>query len=442
MLTRRDFIRNAAMTVAAGIALPRFLQADLLQAAKKNAKVSPSDKFRVGLIGCRNMGGSNLNSFLLLPEVDCVALCDVKEEYLNTRAKKVMESRTTKPLFFSDYRKMIEMKDLDAVIVGTPDHWHCLMMVDACAAGKDVYVEKPIANSIAECDIMVRAAQKYNRVVQVGQQQRSGEDWAGMVEYLRSGQLGRVAKVDVWGNFPYAAGLAPQPDSQPPADLDYDMWLGPAPLRTFNEGRWNRYWRMYWHYGGGLMTDWGVHLLDMGLWGLDKTGMPKSVSAHGGKYMYPDYASETPDTMTVIYDFGDVQMNWLQCTSPEKGFYDRSYGLAFRGVKGTLVANRSGWEVIPIQGSGLEVKKVEGDEGKCHRDHCRQFVEKAKAREFDMACTIERGSLCAKYSHIGNIAMRVGKTLVYDDVAGKFNDTEANNYITPTYRAPWKLPNI
>ncbi|GHU98634.1 NADH-dependent dehydrogenase [Bacteroidia bacterium] len=442
MLTRRDFLRNAAFGVAAATVISPLLQKDLLHAAEEATKVAPSDKLRVGLIGCRNMGWNDLKDFLLVPYVDCVALCDVKQEYMDQRAEDVLKLRGVKPKMFNDYRKLLEMKELDAVIIGTPDHWHCLMFVDACASGKDVYVEKPIANTIAEGDIMVRAAKRYNRVIQVGQQQRSGKYWAQMADFIQSGQLGRVAKVDIWGNFDYAAGLPPMPDTAAPSDLNYDMWLGPAPLRPFNEGRWNRYWRMYWSYGGGLVSDWGVHLFDMGLWGLGKTTLPKAIVARGGKYLRPDYASETFDTMTISYDFGDCLMNWIQCAGTETGFYGRNYGLAFKGVNGTVVADRGGWEVIPEKNRGLEPQKVKGSNDVAHRDHCREFVEAVKSRNFDTACTVERGNFCAKYGHLGNIAARTGKALVYDETKASFNDAEANKYLKPTYRSPWKLPNI
>jgi len=443
-ISRREFLRNAAMVVAAGAVIPRLLNSDLAKAATEASSVAPSDKFRVGLIGCRNQGWHDMQDMLRVPEVDCVALCDAKGEYRDQRAQDVLNLRGHKPRIFGDYRKMLEMKDLDAVIVGVPDHWHCLMFVDALSAGKHVYVEKPLANTILEGDIMERAAHHYGKVVQVGQQQRSGESWAKMVDYLRSGEMGRVAKVDIWANFLYAAGLPPVPDSAAPADLDYDMWLGPAPKRPFNENRWNRYWRMNWDYGGGLVTDWGVHLLDMGLWGLDKTGMPDKISAHGGKYLRPEYSSETPDTMTVVYDFGDSLMNWIQCAGTETGFYDRNYGLAFKGTEGTLVANRAGWEVLPEKGSKIEPKKFKGNDDIAHQAHTRQFVENSKAGDLNTACTIERGNLCAKYGHFGNIAVRTGKTIIYDSAKAKFNEPEANKYLAPsfTYRAPWKLPNF
>ena len=432
-LSRRNFLKT---TAAAAVALPT-MGADAL------GKVSATDKLNVALIGCRSMGWGNLSDMLLTNEVECVALCDIDQTVLNNRSADLEKRGLKKPTLYGDYRKLLERKDVDVVIVGTPDHWHCLHMVDACAAGKDVYVEKPIANSIAECDAMVAAAKKYQRVVQVGQQQRSSGHWQQMIEYLRSGKLGTVGRVHIWGNFTYAA-VPPRPDSAVPAGVDFETWLGPAPARTFNESRFHGSWRMFWDYGGGLMTDWGVHLLDMGLWGLNVTGMPNKIVATGGKFYYPQGAHETLDSQTVSYLFDNCIMSWEHNAGIQLGPYNRSYGVQFIGTNGTLVADRENWVVYPERNSNKEHKtpeiKVDADH-QDHKLHVRNFVECVKTRNFQTACTIENGSLCAKYAHLGNIAARMNTALVYDDVAKTFKGTpEANTYIKPVYRTPWKFP--
>ncbi|MCC8133815.1 MAG: Gfo/Idh/MocA family oxidoreductase [Tannerellaceae bacterium] len=200
---------------------------------------------------------------------------------MQEKAKELEKIRNKAPQLFSDYRKMLELKELDAVIIGTPDHWHCLQFVDACSVGKDVYVEKPIANYITECDWMVQAARRYNRVTTVGQQQRSGNHWKEMANYLNSGQLGTIARTDIWANFAYGALDKPIPNTPVPAGVDYETWQGPAAERPFNEQHFHGSWRMFWNYGGGLMTDWGVHLLDMVLWGMNIRNMPKRVVGIG-----------------------------------------------------------------------------------------------------------------------------------------------------------------
>jgi predicted dehydrogenase len=345
-----------------------------------------------------------------------------------------------KPDTYSDYRKLLDRKDIDVVIIGTPDHWHCLQFVDACKAGKDVYVEKPLANSIAECDVMVAAAKKYNRITQVGQQQRSGKLWHDMIEYLRSGKLGKISKAHVWGNFGYA-GMAPLgPDTPVPQGVDFDMWLGPAPRVTFNPQRFHGSWRMFWNYGGGLITDWGVHLLDMALWGLDIKTMPVKTLASGGKFLFPDGAHETFDTMSVTYQFKDFLIEWENNAGVDSGPYGKNYGVLFRGANGTLVANREDWEVYPENNRGLSSEKVTTD-NQDHLTHVKTFIECVKTRNPETACTVENGSLCAKYAHIGNIGVRIGGgTLVYDDQAHRFDVAEANAYIRPAYRSPWKFP--
>src|SRR6185312_5768376 len=210
------------------------------------------------------------------PEVECVALCDVDENVLNKRATEVEKMKGKKPKLYKDYRQVLEDKNVNAVIIGTPDHWHCLMAVNACEAGKDVYVEKPLANSIAEADIMVKAARKHNRVVQVGQQQRSGKHWQEIVGIVQSGKLGTIRKIKTWAYFPYGSASPKVPDSPTPAGGDYDMWRGPAPKHAFNENRFHGSWRFFWEQGGGLLTDWGVHLLDVPLWAM-KVTTPKSI---------------------------------------------------------------------------------------------------------------------------------------------------------------------
>jgi len=251
MTTRREFIHNAALT-AFGVSLTPVIPADLLA---RRRMISPNEKLIVGLIGCRNMGFHNARDFLLQPEVELAAMCDVDKNVLEARTKDILELQKKKPDHYKDYRKLLERKDINAVIVGTPDHWHCLQTVHACEAGKDVYVEKPLANSITECNIMLKAARKHNRVVQVGQQQRSGTHWKAAMDFIRSGKMGKIRRVNIWANFNYGAGQEKVPDTPVPEGVDFDMWLGPAPDRPFNEARFHGSWRMFWDYGGGLMTD-------------------------------------------------------------------------------------------------------------------------------------------------------------------------------------------
>ena len=442
MRTRRNFIKTVGSAAIASCLLPEtsFSQPKFTNIGKKN---SPNETIRVGLIGCRNMGWSDLSDFLVLPNTECAALCDIDSNVLNNRAAEIAK-QGQKPQIFGDERKMLEIKDLDVVIIGTPDHWHCLQLVDACSAGKDVYVEKPIANSIAECDAMVKAARKYNRIVSVGQQQRSGNHWHEMIRYINSGKLGKIARVDIWANFNYGALAPSAPISDVPEGVDYDMWMGPTPKRPFCQSHFHGSWRMFWNYGGGLMTDWGVHLIDMALWGMNITKMPNYVTAVGGRFAYPQNCPETFDTQSVLYQFDDFLIQWNHTGGTETGPYGRNYGLAFKGTNGTLIADRDNWEIIPERSNNtdkIERISVKADY-KDHLNHLANFLECVRNRNQQTACTLENGSLCAKYAHLGNIAARTKLTLTYDDTKKRFDNKHANKFLKPRYQNNWKFPEL
>ncbi len=431
MITRRDFLRQSATAMAAGIILP-----DALRAKALRASVSASDQLNVALIGCRSMGWNDLVDVMNHPGVNCIGLCDINSSLLDSRAAEAEKKWGRRPDLYGDYRYLLERKDLDAVVIGTPDHWHCLMMTDACAAGKDVYVEKPVANSIAECDAMVRAQQRYGRVVQVGQQQRSSQLWHQMKAIVDSGQLGRIARVNVWANFGYAAILNPAKDGPAPQGIDHEMWLGPAPQRPFNETRLNGLWRMYWDYGGGLLTDWGVHLLDMALWAMNVTGMPLRVAASGANHTYLDNKTETFDSLSVFYQFPQFLIQWSN-TAIEQGPYHMNYGLEFKGANATLLVNREGMELIPLDAK--QQKQSWKPTNNEHLDHTTNFLDCIRQRRMETACTIQNGAFCAKYAHLGNIAARTRQVLTYDDQKHTFHSKEADRLITPQYRKPWKM---
>lgn len=407
-----------------------------------NGGVSPAGKITIALIGCNGMGWYNLTDHLKFPEVECAALCDVDENVLNKRAAELEKLTSKKPKLYKDYRQVLDDKNINAVIIGTPDHWHCLMAVNACEAGKDVYVEKPLANSIAECDAMVKAARKHKRVVQVGQQQRSGQHWQDVVGIVKSGKLGLIRKIKTWAYFEYGAGSPRVPDSPTPAGVDYDMWLGPAPSHPFNKNRFHGSWRHYWEQGGGLLTDWGVHLLDIPLLAMDVSA-PKSVSAAGGIFAYPNNAIETSDTLAVTYDFGNFLLEWDHAGGINNGQYGRNYGVAFIGNNGTLVVNREGWEIIPEKDNDkprMETTSPQLPDKKDHEKHVKNFLDCLKSRQQPI-CDVEFGRNSAVLAHMGNIAYRTGNKLWWDDASGRFKgDDKANALITPAYRSPWKFP--
>jgi predicted dehydrogenase len=304
---RRGFISNTAKIIAAS-AISGFVKHVNVQTTSK--EIGAGDKIVLGLIGARGQGMADLRQALKQPGVECAAVCDVDDAVLTERTADIVKIQGKPAKQYKDFRKLLDNKDIDAVMIGTPDHWHCYMLIAACRAGKDVYVEKPLANSIGECDLMVKAVRKYNKVVQVGQQQRSGDHWKTSMDMIKAGKLGQLRKSNVWANFNYGIGQLKVPDEPVPAGVDFDMWLGPAPQRSFNKARFHGSWRMFWDYGGGLLTDWGVHLMDMALWAKGITKPPISAVATGGNFAYPDHAHETFDTMSVSWQMPDHNIAW------------------------------------------------------------------------------------------------------------------------------------
>lgn len=439
MIHRRTFLKTSS-AAAAGLGISSSLSASFLA---PSGVLGANDKITVALIGCRNQGWWNLEDILKQPEVECKILCDVDDQVLADKAAELVKNGHKKPLLEKDYRKVLEDKDIDAVIVGTPDHWHCLPTVEACQAGKHVYVEKPLANSIGEINVMLDAARKYGSLVQVGQQQRSGIHWKQAIEFVKSGKLGTIRQVSFWGNFNYGAGNTPVPDSDPPAGVDYDRWLGPAPDKPFNKNRFHGSWRMFRDYGGGLMTDWGVHLIDMGLWAMDVKGAPLSVQSLGGNFANRDRALEMPDTLTVLYEMQGYNMLWEHNGGIQTGPYDQNYGVKFMGSNGTLVADRDKWRIFP-EGEGdnrrMEAMDPQPSDFKSHINHCENFIRAIRYGD-SLNAEIEFGHRSALFAHLGNLAFWTNERVVYDEQQRRITSSDkADALITPAYRAPWKFP--
>ena len=439
---RRMFIKNSALSVA-GIGAFTILPSRVWSSA-----VAPSDKINVALIGCRNMGFGLMRHFLSNESVNCAALCDVDENIMNEKAKEVDENFKQKPKLFSDYRKLLEQKDIDAVIIGTPDHWHCLNMVHALQAGKDVYVEKPLGNSIEECNIMVKAAKRYEKqIVQVGQQQRSAFVFGKAMELVKGGKVGNLRKINIWANFAYGLGPDVVPDTAVPDGVDYNMWLGPAPVRAYNRNRFHGSWRHFWDYGSGMASDWGVHLLDIGLWAGDDVAAPEKVLVYGENTFKGIKARETFDSMNIIFPKKDYVINFDVTAGPQRGPWDMLYGIAFIGDDATIVVDRNKLTLYPEYDNNLKAFKTEEykyTEGKeSHGEHVLNFLDCIKTRQAPV-CTPEMGRAAAVHMHIANIAARVGEpVLMWDDAQNRFTNSQAaNQLIVPEYRKPWALPNV
>ncbi len=438
-----SFDRRALL--AGGLAASAATLAPLGTAfAQERRRVSANDKVQVGLIGCKGMGWANLTAMSKGADVAPVALCDVDANVLAGRGAELQKATGRAPQLYDDYRRMLDDKSIDAVIIATPDHWHALQLIDSMSAGKDAYCEKPLGNSIAECRAMVAAKQRHGGVVQVGQWQRSNQHWADAIAHVHSGGIGRVRKVKAWAYQGWMKNVPRQPDQAPPPGVDYDRWLGPAPLRPFNPNRFHFTWRWYWDYAGGLMTDWGVHLMDIALWGMNAQA-PNSVSSLGGPYAYPDSAMETPDTQTAIFDFGTYSVEWEHAVGISHGpFGGRDHGVAFVGETGTLVVDRGQWRVAPEMSNGQpmtpEIPVTPSQDNGLDR-HTANFIACVKDRSLTPACPIESAANTATVCQMGNVAWRTGRKVHWDTSAGEFKgDAEANALITPQYRAPYRLP--
>jgi predicted dehydrogenase len=438
-ITRRDFIRRTAITTAgAGLAVAAMGVPEKVSAA--------NDKVMVGVIGTGRMGRGDLEDFAKQPEAEIAAVCDVFGPNLEAGLK----ASDGKAKTCKDFREILDRKDIDVVIVGTPDHWHALMAVEACKAGKDVYVEKPISTTVEEGRRMVEAARKYKRVVQVGTQQRSGIHFQKAVEAVQNGMIGRVSFVRTWNyDNAYPRGIGNPPDSPPPAGLDWDMWLGPAPKVPFNTNRfgvgdrWSTF-RYFWDYAGGYMTDWGVHLIDIVQWAMKVDG-PHAVSSGGGKFYIQDNA-ETPDTLEVTLEYPNFICTYENRWDNGNSMYGKSYGIEFHGTDGTLFLDRSGFKLYPEKGmmngkladrtATMEMSSVNNE----HLDHVRNFFDCVKSRQRP-ASDIEIGHRSTSACLLGNVALRSQQRIVWDVAKEQLieGDERAKRLLGREYRAPWKL---
>jgi len=431
--SRRNFIRTASLLAAGSTVTLGAL-------GRTGISVAPSDKIRVGLIGGNSMGFNDLSSFVSNRDVECIALCDVDRNVLNRRTDDLVKLGHPRPKLYQDYRNMLENKDIDAVIIGTPDHWHCLMLVDALEAGKHVYVEKPIGNSIAEINIMHRAAGKHpGKMIQVGQWQRSQPHFVDAINFIKTGKLGRIRMCKAWSYVDWKGPVPKVPNTPVPEGVDYNMWLGPAPMRPFNKNRFHATWRWYWEYAGGVMTDWGVHLIDYILYGMG-VSVPESVMAIGGKYAFPDDDMVTPDTMTAVYDFRNFTLIWEHSIGIGLGNWKRPHGMSYVGENGTLVLDRNGWEVVPEK-QRMEAVPVQKNVGVGLNLHVRNFLDCIKNNTpRKLNAGIDIGKQVALTAQMGNIAFRTGEKVYWDNAKQSFRSESANKLITPVYNNGWKLP--
>jgi predicted dehydrogenase len=440
-LTRREFGRAAGLATA--LSYSRILGAN--------------DRVRMGYIGLGNRGDQVHDAFLEHADQQTTAICDLRDDYLDLAEHK---SRAT-PKRYKDYRKLLEDRDVDAVVVATPDHWHALMMIAACEAGKDVYVEKPLSLTVVEGRKMVEAAARTGRVVQVGIQRRSSAVLREAAELVRSGAIGQVtvAKgyhlVNEWPR-----GIGNPPDSAPPNEQEWEQWLGPAPKVPYNKNRTYYRFRWFYDYSGGQLTNFGVHYMDMLRWCLGKES-PRAVTALGGKYAVSDNR-EIPDTLEVLWQFdGPTLMVFSQYNANAAGANARSSEMELRGTKGTLYIDYGKWEIVPepiaqvdvpartpvdrnhehawgrSQKTVIEPRRAEGSINAA--PHARNFLDCVKSRA-KCNCDIVDGHLSTAATLLGNIALKTKSYLEWDGRAERFtNQQAANRLLSYRYREPYHL---
>jgi predicted dehydrogenase len=398
-----------------------------------------NDKIVLAVIGGRNRG-RDIAVGSIRGGAEIKTVCDIDDAIIEKLSGEISTEQGKMPSSAKDFRSVLDDKDIDGVIIGTPDHWHAIQTILACQAGKDIYVEKPLSQTIKEGQLMRDAARKAGRVVQVGTQRRSGEHFRSAVEYVASGKLGTLCLIKAW-MCQVRKSIGRPSDEQIPAGVDYDAWLGPAPKRAFNRNRFHYNWRFFWDYGNSELGNQGVHMLDVAMWVIQRlrgveNSLPSRVGGHADIYWLDD-AKEVPDTQVLTYDFSDFMLVWelhsFQRNFPMEG---RQGATAFYGTEGSLIVDHRGWQVHSNKG-GLDVE-VEASGG----SHVDNFLECMRSRKEPNA-DIELGRLSTTICHLGNIACRLQRDLRFDPKTETFpGDAEANAFLTKEYRSPYTLPRV
>lgn len=427
---RRSFMKKAGLASAAAAA-----GITNLNPWAKGA----NEKVVLGLIGGRNQGrGVAIDAIKDGAEIK--TFCDIDDAILGKVGPQLEEAQKRLPGTCKDFRRILDDKDIDAVIIATPDHWHAIQTILACQAGKDVYIEKPLSQTIHEGQRMREAARKYKRVVQVGTQRRSAVHIRNAVEFATSGKLGKICVIKAWITQ-LRGSIGNPPDGTPPPGVDYDVWLGPAPSRPFNPMRFHYNWRFFWDYGNSELGNQGVHMLDVGMWAIEKLRgldrcLPGRISSNGGIYWLND-AKEVPDTQIVTYDYGDMMLVWeMQSFQQYHVLEGSTGGTAFYGTEGTLIVDDDAWSVTFKDGSPGPSEKDAGG------SHTANFLECIRSRQQPNA-DVEIGRLSTTICHLGNISCRLGRDIRFDAKTETFgNDAAANAWLTKAYRSPYALPEV
>lgn len=451
-VSRRGFLAHTAKAGAVGVAVPMFVEARALGAP---GKPGANERIHVGLIGAGAMGTANLNECAKYPDVAVTAICDVWKKKCESLAARFKQSAKT----YHDYRDVLQQKDVDAVIIATPHHWHCRMAVDACEAGKDLYLQKPMTLHLAESRVVKNAVLKHKRVCQVGTQIHASENYRRVVEWAQSGQLGQISVVRTFlvsneGNPP--DGLGFPPDAAPPEGFDWDLWVGPGPMRPFNPNIVKNGWShtLFLDYGGGRTCGMASHILDCPFWALD-LGFPIRVQSASAKHCVKDN-TDAPDTHEVLWEFPGVMMTWMMSQVSSFGFnlqdverytkhgadmagVQRRLGYYLHGAKATLFGNYTSHKVIPqckeLVGAKPPEQTIPPSPG-----HEREWLDCIQSRQ-EPSCGVHYSHKISTANMLANLAMKVGRALRFDPATESIlDDAEAARRAKPEYRAPWKFP--
>jgi predicted dehydrogenase len=428
-IPRRTFFETASGALGAGLA------GQLTMLSPRPAKAAANERIHVAVMGVRGRGRSLALSFAEMNDALVTHLCDVDQGLLPPLAKAVGERQASEPRLVADVRRVLEDPSVDALVIATPDHWHALATIWACQHRKHVYVEKPASHNVAEGRKMVEAARKYDRVVQLGTQSRSAPHYAEVMEYLRSGKLGTIHMAKAW-NSQKRANIGKRADSDPPPNVDYDLWLGPAPKRPFNVNRFHSTWHWNWDYGTGDMGNDGIHDLDIARWGLGVES-PATVTCAGGKWAHDD-DQQVPDTQLVTFTFPASKAVLLYEQRLWSPYVQEGYenGVGFYGTEGYVLVGRSGWKLIAA-GNRPVPTTVRPFSDEPHRRNFLDCIKTGRRPNAD----IEEGHRSSVLAHLGNIAYRVGRALTFDGKAEMIlHDDEAAALLRRTTRKPFEVP--
>ena len=444
--TRRDFLKQTSAILAGTAALSSagaVARAEEAQPAAQSVPASSSGgKVRLGFVGPNGRGASLLQMFMGFEDTEIVHLCDIDEHRLAQAVGWVEEANRPAAKTSTDMRRLFEDKDVDAVVIATPDHWHAPATILACDAGKHVYVEKPASHNIREGRLMIEAARRNKRVVQVGTQSRSQPVIRKAMELLRDGAIGEVLVSKAW-NSQLRGNIGKHQPTDPPKGLDYDAWVGPAAFLPYQANRLHGVWRWWYNFGTGDIGNDGVHDIDIARWGLGVNQHPSRIAGQGGKYFFDD-DQEFPDTYYVSYEYDlpdgrPRQLIYEQRTWSPYVQEGHENGNAFYGTKGMMIlGKKTGYQLFGERNNLKD--KGEGNFNDAH--HGRDFLDAIKQGKTPN-CDIEEGHLSSSLSHLGNIALRIGRTLNFDPKAETFaGDDEANALITRKYRegGHWAIP--